>query len=353
MNILYLIGNGFDLANHFDTSFLSFYESLDDYINEHKDMQYIKELNDLNALIKKAKEQYNYEQWVDFESFLGCVSDDYTNADEFVRAIKGSIHAFRTFIEKINEKINNFEIDEEYLKVFSLGINKCLTSELTNGKKQKVTRIIKKETSFYNIDFVSFNYTSLLDKLISLRNSKEVNSSVYIPMYNKQTSFNTPFHIHGKLEDGEPTILGVDDIDQVRNVDFKKNSNVIKNLVKPYMNERADNLKNQQLNAKIENADIICIYGMSIGLTDLTWWKKIGSWISNPNAKDRRLIINKYIENTNNDYGIIGSEKDDIIEEEVEKFIAKADIKDEYKDEAKSKIYVSINDASLNILKNN
>ncbi len=47
-------------------------------------------------------------------------------------------------------------------------------------------------------------------------------------------------------------------------------------LVKPRMNSNAGHLMDRHAREAIMSANMICIYGLSLGKTDATWWKLVG-----------------------------------------------------------------------------
>lgn len=83
-------------------------------------------------------------------------------------------------------------------------------------------------------------------------------------------------------------ILGVNDSTQISNDDLKNATKTIRALVKTEMNLHAGTLRDNRCVSAIQNADLICVYGMSLGVTDKFWWEKICSRLANSHA---RLII--------------------------------------------------------------
>lgn len=100
-------------------------------------------------------------------------------------------------------------------------------------------------------------------------------------------------HIHGTKMN--LPVMGVNDVSQIKNSELAKDAKFVKYVVKP-LNIRA-NRTNNDLHALelINNSQIICIYGMSLGETDKIWWNSIVKWLSIDTC--HQLIIFVYDEN--------------------------------------------------------
>lgn len=93
-------------------------------------------------------------------------------------------------------------------------------------------------------------------------------------------------HIHGTLD--KDMILGVNDVTQIKNRGFHSLEN-IGTYIKPDANDKLGNHKNTNATKLLNDANIYCIYGMSLGRTDKKWWIEIG----------KQLII--YVHDTSHD----------------------------------------------------
>jgi hypothetical protein len=107
------------------------------------------------------------------------------------------------------------------------------------------------------------------------------------------TSVNRPpipekiIHIHGSLD--ENVIMGVDNKNQIANPDLRDDTQLVQTIVKPEVNNALENLNNNKVVSLIGGSNIICIFGMSIGATDSSWWKKTGEWLKAD--RSRQLLI--------------------------------------------------------------
>ena len=88
-------------------------------------------------------------------------------------------------------------------------------------------------------------------------------------------------------------IMGVNDISQLHNEDYKTRTDICDILVKPQSNNAIRS--NNDINSKrlIQKADIIIVFGMSLGATDKLWWDLIGTKITSSKSK---LILFEHID---------------------------------------------------------
>lgn len=82
--------------------------------------------------------------------------------------------------------------------------------------------------------------------------------------------------------------LAVNDADQVSNCELLDKKAIRWSLVKPYLNKAIGQRKIEKAQALIDRSGIICLYGMSIGITDNMWWEYIGEWLK---KYDTHLLI--------------------------------------------------------------
>ena len=73
-------------------------------------------------------------------------------------------------------------------------------------------------------------------------------------------------HVHGFTD--HDMIMGVNDIEQIKNKSFSEDIDITEEIVKPLQNQIIRmNFDNNAVRI-INGSDIICVYGMSIGSTD-------------------------------------------------------------------------------------
>ena len=89
-------------------------------------------------------------------------------------------------------------------------------------------------------------------------------------------------HVHGSLGEGG-ILLGVDHGDQIANDQCRQCDDVMDLLLKPQANEGRGTLVDEECLSLIAGADVICLFGLSLGPTDHMWWTAIKKrFLDNP-----------------------------------------------------------------------
>jgi len=88
-------------------------------------------------------------------------------------------------------------------------------------------------------------------------------------------------HVHGKLRD--TIIIGVDNESQIGNELFKKNENVKDLIVKEQSNTAMKNTMHRTCDRLLREAQLVVLYGVSIGDTDARWWNLLGNQLKSRN----------------------------------------------------------------------
>lgn len=268
MNITFLIGNGFDLGLGLRSRFSDFYN---EYCNS--------ESENPNILKFKDSIRQNIENWSDFEKAFGVHSENFEpeQAMDYYYQFNDFQEKFNTYLQK---ELNQIDYSNKDL------ITKTMQNALNNFyhtspvDKIHATRLFEKHIQeAINYNFISFNYTNCLDNCIRILQNSRV-----LPSGNR---VNEPIHVHGYLD--ENMIMGLDNELQITNRSLEFPFPYEQCLVKPDINNyrgTAYDLKAKQL---IKDSTVICIYGMSLGETDTTWWKRIIQWLGA--HKDHHLYI--------------------------------------------------------------
>lgn len=247
MNITFLIGNGFDLNCGMKTSYRDVYKG------------YCKEKSD-EPIIQNFKNQINgnLDTWGDFEVAMSKEMNSFQTEEDFLiclRDYKKYMNLYLVTEEKrINDLIRNggeFTKDlvaqewKEALSSFYDGITHNLTRQINQ-------RIYKESCSF---SFITFNYTSTVESIREIK-SKNVFSDEII-------------HVHGKLNDD--AILGMDNEQQISNCSFQLTNRTRRAFLKPFLNREYDDMRMVKALDVIRGADIVCVFGLSLGISDLMW----------------------------------------------------------------------------------
>jgi hypothetical protein len=276
-NILYLIGNGFDISAGLRTAYN---DILKGYLSNEKPSPQLDFFKDnLNS---------NFDDWCDFEEQLGKFTEkfDEGNIDNFFIAVRNFREYMVAYLKEEVSKIDYNLLDDNKLKVLrSFIINPYIYfHERTQQTVKKYFFPSDLHTPKYNA--ISFNYTDVFDKCIEKVSAKTGSINYGRNSVNRLFLKNI-LHIHGTLN--ENVIMGVDNDEQIANQALRLYNRLAQRVIKPEVNSALENLINDNVNSFIQTSRIICVFGMSIGKTDMTWWKKIGKWIGL--NKDNHLMI--------------------------------------------------------------
>lgn len=263
MNILFLIGNGFDVNLGMHTSYADFYEY---YVNKKSPSMNVE-------VLKKNIAQYkDTNKWSDLEKGLGLYTSD----------VK-SISELNEVYFDINDELKNYL--KEQLSTIPLAdvklaekIKKDLASpgRYFNQRQQKeIEQFISSTSNIHDaVNVITFNYTNTLEKILEVGNR-----SISLELFKKNPNgykriLHTINHIHGTLDDSE-LIMGVNDISQILNENFRNEDRVLDILVKPTTTLNRGDLMDDNCESLINNADLICLFGLSMGESDNKWWSSI------------------------------------------------------------------------------
>lgn len=270
MNILFLIGNGFDLNLGMSTKYADFYK----YYTSQKSS---------STLLQKLKDEIdgNIKNWSDLELALGEYTKNLKSTEEFNEVFENIEDCLADYLESVE---NNFDYSSFDVKTF---YNHLAYPEnlLPPADKNKLKAFKHKwNTKPWNIQLITFNYTQSLEKITDYKqNSIQIND--YIRRANYPVTIQKIEHVHGYIN--ERMVMGVNDVSQISNNDFHTNQEVIETLVKSECNQAQKHTIDNWCKAQITNANLICIFGSSIGDTDNFWWELIGEQLK----QECRLII--------------------------------------------------------------
>ncbi|NJE44273.1 AbiH family protein [Massilimicrobiota sp. SW1139] len=284
MNITYLIGNGFDISIGLKTKYSDFYPY---YIKNSRDDSLIK-----SWMKKDQKNNQLYDKWSDLEETLGKYTK-FLNKGQEQKYTEDYLELIQLLINYLKEQINHIDYKKHSAEIFK-EMQKSLESYLelgSNADKQLIgEKIYQYQNQPYIFNFIVFNYTMILGRLIEICNET---SSIISKHTFQRNSYNESIghivHVHGTLDNG--LILGVNDLSQIYSDDLK-NSDYSSLMIKKEMNATAGNGNDLRARQLINNSLIIVTYGLSIGFTDKDWWVYIINWLKQSN--NRILIIHWY-----------------------------------------------------------
>lgn len=274
MNILYIIGNGFDIAQGLKTSYSDFYCWYQ--IQPEPDS---KAIRDLRSNISK-----DHETWADMELGLGQYTAN-VNPEDIDKVYYDLSDSLREYLKNEQRRYNPSEKVKELIKKDLLTPYTTLLEgdkvALKEFKKQK-NRIGETDV----IDIITLNYTDSLEKSFNVADSKPLGTFL-----SGSAILGNILHAHGDLS--TTLIMGVNDRSQLNNEEFKNNEDICDLLVKPQTCYTIRAYVPQLCEELIQKADLIIIFGASLGETDTKWWRLVAQRIINHNA---RLIIYEYID---------------------------------------------------------
>ena len=263
MNILFIIGNGFDLRLGLPTGY-------PDFLNHYREQN-----PKHNIEVKTSKEEFfkfighvENEEWKDLEVTLGNFTSHLTDKTQFLEFYRDINLSLVDYLSNIEEEANSTFTDEqsEHLK------QSLLTpyNYLNNREKELFKSRIERRDLEASI--ISLNYTSFLETLC--KGHIEIGKYYDIPDSPRVFRLNQIKHIHGRLIE-KSILLGVDNEEQISNEDFRLDEDILDVMIKPKGNENIGSLIERECQDLIKEADVIYIFGSSLGKTDKTWWTAI------------------------------------------------------------------------------
>jgi len=321
MNILFIIGNGFDINLGMKTRYCDFYEY---YKSIHSDDDAINKLKDTISS--------DYKNWSDLELALGKYTENIETLQQFD-------NIFDDIDEKLSEYLYKEELKIDYNKFDVDKLNKYLSAPESCLAQADINIIREYKNSWKNnnwiVNVITFNYTKTLEKI------REDNQTM-IGGHNKvhAINFKNIYHIHGYVDDR--MVMGVNDISQISNSNFHSNIDVLDALVKIECNKANKHTIDDQCNKQILSSELICIFGSSLGDTDNYWWEQIGEQLK----KGIKLIIYTRGEEVNPR----ASYKKARIEREIKKlFLGKTKLSQDEVVKFEKNVYVGVNTDMFNL----
>lgn len=259
MNILYILGNGFDLAQNMKTSYANFY-------------QYLFDNNDSGSFLFQKMKQHIQD---DIKSGKNLWSDMELGFGNFSKNVK-SISELDDLHYEISQRL------QAYLKIQNLAFSPT-KEQIDKFERDFINpwkRIYETDRNSYGnlvssiggntfINVMSLNYTDTLEKLLEIK--PYATKKVY---NNGSTQLTDICHVHGRLDD--TIIWGVDNDEQIRNSLFKAQDDVKMFMVKSDSNLAMKSNRYSICENYIKNAHLIVLFGVSLGETDSHWWKLLG-----------------------------------------------------------------------------
>ena len=261
MNVTFLIGNGFDLNCGLKSSYGDIYK------------EYVKQPSSSDVIAKYKKDLWkDIENWGDFEVAMASYMKNFSSEQEFLECLRDFIGFTESFLSK--QENGFFDIIDK--NIVDAAREEMIRSfkEFHVGITHTLDRLV---TSIYPINAIVFNYTDIFDKLLSICQND-------IPYAHHIV------HIHGKLNDD--VTMGMDNIDQIKTDKYKLTRRGRRAFIKSEFNEQYDPNRVSRAERYIKDSNIICVFGMSLGESDLRWRKQIIEWLET--KADANLFLYQY-----------------------------------------------------------
>lgn len=326
MQIIHIIGNGFDLNLGLKTKYSDFFE------------YYTKKNVGDNKVVAELKDRIkgDHKTWCELELALGRHTSNLKLEADAEELILNLLDGLCDYLEKEQSIVKHSNYDSE--KFFS----DLVTPEiyLTQREFDDVnTWLLKwKNNAQTHIQLLTFNYTETIEGIVS----EKVSSIEIGEKFGRPAILEGIEHMHGYLNDR--TVFGVNDVEQIENENFRQSQDFVELLVKPIHNKELGHTRDDFCMQKIYQANLISIFGSSIGETDKSWWDVIGRRI----GEDCRLLIFHR--------GPIINPRNQILESRLkreikEKFLAMTSLNKKERENAEKYIYVAINTEMFNLEK--
>lgn len=323
MKITFLIGNGFDIGLGMNTRYEDFYKVYCD--EESGDSDTIKEFKEeLRSRNNGGKKLIN---WSDFEFAFGQYSETFEPSEQerYLECFDDFVRKFKIYLGQEEEKYvfpSNAKIGEMMFK----GINNYYQLQVKDIKK--IQEMYDRNRGVHIYNFISFNYTRSLDKCVEILREKLRTSNAY--------RIGKVYHAHGYIDDG--MIMGVNDSSQIKNESFAVDEKINDWIIKSRQNDIVGMEYDIDAMNVIETSDIICIYGMSLGVTDKKWWETILQWLDK-NGNHRLVLLQR---NEQYDPSFPGVRRE-VNKEIMERLLSYSNQSDEVKQGISERIHLGVN----------
>lgn len=280
MKTVFLIGNGFDINLGLKTRYKDFYNYYLD-LDSNGDNNHVKKLKDHLKKTLSSDDKY----WADLELALGDYTINFSSLEELELTYNDIYDNFRDFISNVDKEkldLSKFNIDQ-LKKSFAHPENCFCRAEHDMLRKYYSNW----SNSDCNVTIISFNYTHTIEQLLNYQDNK-ITLDTW-PLYSSYKVYLSKiYHIHGE---SDVPLIGLNDKSQIKNPKLREIPEVQEYLLKPLLNQMQGHCIDSDTLQAIKNADIICIYGLSLGRTDAIWWNTIANTLL---SKTARLIFYAY-----------------------------------------------------------
>lgn len=284
MKIVYLIGNGFDLAQKLETKYSDFYNNR------------LLSLTPADEIVKKMIQSIKDDtpSWADMEKRLGEFTSEMSGSqdvDDVYDFLKAEL---KSYLKDEQEKFIPSPSYAVFLQKRLTMPEACLQDESADSIKSFINSITS-NNKLCEINVISFNYTDVFERAIGYKNKPieldKRDDAIAMKLQNV-------YKVHGALD--KEMVMGVADSNQIANKALASDLDALDVLVKPRTTSLRKDYVCTKASRLIANADIIVMHGLSIGETDKNWWLMVTERLrTSPNTK---LIIYGHLEDKIDQY---------------------------------------------------
>lgn len=329
MQITFLIGNGFDLNIGLKTKYSDFLEY---YLNQESESEIIKKFK--NSILS------NKENWSDAELMFGEYANLVTEVSEYKYILKDFKLNLSMYLTSIQNDFSSDLLNDLTCKQFEVSIQNYYKNFKKTNSKRIQSLLNKYNNMVWNYNFVTFNYTNVFSKFLD--KTKSTNDS-----FPKHLNFNDTLsqvvHIHGMTDNH--MIFGLDNELQIKNKDFQNDLRLREILLKPEINTKIKMEIHTEVINIVYTSKLIYIFGMSLGETDLFWWKVLVDWLQRDNSNI--LVIVNYKKEINS---IIPDFEIELENEVLDRFFKLVNITDKVSSLLRNQIIVEYNTSMFKII---
>lgn len=258
MRFLYLIGNGFDLAQGIKTRYSDFYG------------EKVKGLPADDSIIGKLQKSITEktETWADMEKGLGEFTAEMGGIEDLDATYVFLRTNLRDYLKDEQDRLKASAKDLFDSRMRLLQPGRGLPPETSDSINNHIAYYTKTNKSI-DIDIISFNYTDVVERAFGYDGTEIKLGKTSSDIVAKVGHI---YKVHGDLDH---MVMGVADESQIANKGLAGSLDATELLLKPKHIAAFRNYVWQRCYECISRADIIVLYGLSIGETDNNWWAKI------------------------------------------------------------------------------
>ena len=274
MRTVYLIGNGFDLMLGMKTRPIDFLQA---FVHEYRYRG-----NSPTSRLAKSISTEGVETWSDFEMKIGDYSNNFSSdhsdsINEYLSQIDALERYLAEWLGREQERVLDPTLQNQSQKFF-----RSITNIIPLLDGQGIRFALADQAK--DFDFICFNYTDTFRRMYNM-----VKKDVDFDSITMEVNLRSLVAPHGQLD--KFVVCGVDGADQIANAGMRENREVVSCIVKEEIQRSASFDFDRAAQDTLAQADLICIYGMSLGRSDRRWWKSIVNALLDFNCPTSHVVV--------------------------------------------------------------